>query len=112
MPALHGKVAIVTGASAGIGRGIALKLAAEGAHVVVSCRTAETGEALAQDIRSSGGSAQCITGDVLSVEQMRVLADRTMESRGKIDILVASAGGLAAATEAKVSASDTRTSPE
>jgi 3-oxoacyl-[acyl-carrier protein] reductase len=99
MAELDGKVAIVTGASGGIGRGIAFKLAEEGASVVVNGRTPATGEAAVRAIRERGGQAEFIRGDILSGADMRTLAQEAIARFGAIDILVASAGGVAAATE-------------
>src|SRR4051812_45459886 len=93
MLGLKDKVAIITGSTGGIGRGIALKLAAEGARVVVNGRSAETGARVVEEIRAAGGDAVFIAGDVLSLQEMRSLADRTVAQFGRIDILVASAGG-------------------
>ncbi|MBM3346643.1 MAG: SDR family oxidoreductase [Betaproteobacteria bacterium] len=99
MAALDGKIAIVAGASGGIGHGIALKLADEGATVIVNGRTRATGEAAVRTIRERGGRAEFIRGDILSGADMRALAQETIARFGAIDILVASAGGVAAATE-------------
>lgn len=96
MASLNGKVAIVTGASGGIGKGIAHKLAEEGAIVVVNGRRRATGEAVVQSIREGGGRADYIGGDILSGEAMRALAEQTIQRFGQIDILVASAGGQVA----------------
>src|SRR5262249_212227 len=93
MLGLKDKVAIVTGSTAGIGRGIALKLAAEGARVVINGRSEPPAAELVEEIRSAGGNAAFIAGDVLSLEEMRALAERTVAQFGRIDILVASAGG-------------------
>ena len=61
---LVGRVAIVTGAGQGVGEGIARKLAAEGATVVIAARRAETGDPVAAAIRADGGAAECIVTDV------------------------------------------------
>lgn len=106
MAALSGKIAIVTGASGGIGKGVALKLAEEGATVVVNGRTPETGNSVVRMIREQGGYAEFIHGDVLSAGQMRDMADQAVARFGRIDILVASGGGLAAASEADAARQD------
>lgn len=106
MSSLIGRVAIVTGASGGIGRGIALKLAEEGATVIVNGRTAATGLAVVQSIHERGGTAEYIAGDILSGEAMQALAQKTIERCGHIDILVASAGGLVAGRESDASKLD------
>ena len=68
---LAGRTAIVTGAGQGVGEGIALRLAAEGANVVVAARRAETGEPVAEAIRARGGSGVCIETDVSSRESVQ-----------------------------------------
>jgi 2-hydroxycyclohexanecarboxyl-CoA dehydrogenase len=93
MEGLQDKVAIVTGSNGGIGMGIALKLAAEGAKVVINGRDAAKGEAVVQEIRSHGGETSFIAGDVLSQSDMDRLVAKTIEIYGQIDIMVASAGG-------------------
>ncbi|MBP5182130.1 MAG: 3-oxoacyl-ACP reductase FabG [Lentisphaeria bacterium] len=82
---LEGKVALVTGASQGIGRAIALALAAEKAQVVVNCaHSKEKAESVAEEIRARGGSAQVYLCDVSDEEAVRKMFD----SLGKVDILV------------------------
>lgn len=99
MLGLDGKVTIVTGASGGIGRAIALKLAAAGGRVVVNGRSEAPGEAVAAEIRKAGGDATFIRGDVLDMNDMRDMASRTLARYGRIDSLVASAGGFSALEE-------------
>ena len=85
---LTGKVAIVTGASRGIGAAIAVALAEAGASVVVSSRKQESVEAVARQIRSSGGEALAVaahTGDAAAVE---ALVHAASEAYGGVDILV------------------------
>ncbi|MBC7528824.1 MAG: 3-oxoacyl-[acyl-carrier-protein] reductase [Chthonomonadaceae bacterium] len=90
---LAGKIAIVTGAGRGIGRGVALALAAEGASVVVNySRSAEAAEAVVNQITNMGGTAFAVQGDVASADDMNALAKITLEKYGKIDILVNNAG--------------------
>ncbi|MCH8992683.1 MAG: SDR family NAD(P)-dependent oxidoreductase, partial [Acidobacteria bacterium] len=70
---LRGKVAIVTGASSGIGEAAARALAAEGAHVVVAARRAERLAALVSDIEESGGTALAVPTDVTKRESVEAL---------------------------------------
>ena len=85
---LTGKTALVTGATAGIGYAVAVKLAAEGAEVVVHGRNAERGEKTVQDIENAGGKARFVAADVSDVNDVRRLADEA----GAVDILVNNAG--------------------
>jgi NAD(P)-dependent dehydrogenase (short-subunit alcohol dehydrogenase family) len=89
---LKRQVAIVTGASRGIGEAIALTLAGEGAAVVVNGRQAETINRVADEIRSRGGQALPVKADVSSSEQVNDMVAQTLESFQKIDILVNNAG--------------------
>jgi len=99
MGKLEGKVAIVTGAGQGIGRGITIALAREGAKVVVSSRTASRVESVRQEIIAAGGVAIGATCDVAHADQIRALVARTVTEFGAIDILVNNAQGFG--TEAK-----------
>jgi 2-deoxy-D-gluconate 3-dehydrogenase len=89
---LEGKVAIVTGGSKGIGRGIALAFARAGASVALAARGAEDLERTAADVEGEGGSALAIPTDVGDIEQIQRLVDRTVEAFGTVDILVNNAG--------------------
>jgi citronellol/citronellal dehydrogenase len=96
---LEGKVAIVTGASRGIGKAIAIALAKEGANVVVAARTEQEGGRLpgtihktADEIRALGRRALAIRTDVTKEESVEELATRTVQEFGAIDILVNNAG--------------------
>lgn len=96
---LEGKVAIVTGASRGIGKAIALALAREGADVVAAARTEEetgplpgTIHKTADEIRALGRRALAIKTDVTKEEQVAEMVTRTLEEFGRIDILVNNAG--------------------
>ncbi|MEM9707006.1 MAG: SDR family NAD(P)-dependent oxidoreductase [Pseudomonadota bacterium] len=89
-----GKIALVTGASRGIGRATALALATEGAHVLALARTIGGLEELDDDIRSVGGSASLIPCDLTSSEAINNLAPALAQRFEKIDILVLNAGVL------------------
>jgi citronellol/citronellal dehydrogenase len=96
---LEGKVAIVTGASRGIGKAIALALAQEGADVVVAARTEEekgplpgTIHKTAEEIRSLGRRSLAIKTDITKEEEVEEMVRRTLEEFGRIDILVNNAG--------------------
>jgi len=86
------KVAIVTGAGKGIGRAIALRLAAEGATVVVADVAAKDGEAVAAEIARQGGKGRALQADATKEADVNGLVRMTMEAHGRIDILVNNAG--------------------
>jgi 3-oxoacyl-[acyl-carrier protein] reductase len=90
---LSGKVAVVTGASRGIGAGIARRLAAQGARVVVNHRaSAEGAEAVAAGIREHGGEAMVIQADVSDNTEAQRLIKTTIDAWGDLHILVNNAG--------------------
>jgi 3-oxoacyl-[acyl-carrier protein] reductase len=89
---LKDKVAIVTGASRGIGRAIALKMAACGAKVVVSARSTEALESLVNEICQKGGEALSVPSDISSSADVERLFDAAVEAFGRVDILVNNAG--------------------
>lgn len=91
---LQGKIAIVTGAGAGIGRGIAERFAREGSSVVIAERDASTGESAAQAITSHGGKAFFVQTDVASEPQVQAMVERALDRYGKIDILCNNAAVL------------------
>jgi 3-oxoacyl-[acyl-carrier protein] reductase len=88
---LTGKLAIVTGASRGIGRGVAEVLAARGAHVVAAARGDNAADTVAA-IRASGGSAELVSLDVTDPASVEALVDGVLERHGRVDILVNNAG--------------------
>jgi 3-oxoacyl-[acyl-carrier protein] reductase len=102
---LSGRVVIVTGASKGIGRGIALRFGAVGCRVLVVARHGSEAEAVAAEIRGLGGEAKGFAADVRQVADMQAMAQAAVDSFGGIDILCANAGifpasPIAAMTEA------------
>ena len=93
MPKLNNKVAVVTGASKGIGAGIAKALAAEGASVVVNYASSKSGaDAVVAEIVKSGGKAIAIQGDVAKAHDVQRLFAETKKAFGTLDVLVKNAG--------------------
>jgi 3-oxoacyl-[acyl-carrier protein] reductase len=93
MSELMGKVAIVTGASKGIGAGIAKGLAAAGAAVVVNYRSSREGaDRVVADITDNGGKAIAVKADVSKAADVRRLFDETKKAFGSLDVLVNNAG--------------------
>jgi len=95
---LAGRIALVTGASRGIGRAIALKLALEGAHVIATARTVGGLDERDDDIRASGGTATLVPLDIKDFEGIDRLGTPIAERWGKLDILVGNAGILGSLT--------------
>src|SRR4051794_6331643 len=89
---LHGKVAIITGAANGIGRAIAERFGAEGAHVVVNDVGQAGAEVVAQAITAAGGSALAFVADVSDAAQVEALFEATLARFGTLDVLVNNAG--------------------
>lgn len=94
MGLLVGKVAIVTGAGRGLGRGEAIELAAQGAAVVVNELDAEVGQAVVDEITAAGGAAILDTGDVSDVDAAALLVGTAVSEFGQVDALVNNAGIL------------------
>jgi 3-oxoacyl-[acyl-carrier protein] reductase len=92
MTTLAGQVALITGATSGIGRGIAERLAAEGAAVCLVSRHADRSEAVAAAITARGGTAIGLAADVSDPAAMRSVVDACVERLGGLDIVVANAG--------------------
>ena len=91
---LEGKVAIVTGATAGMGRATAVLFAKEGAKVVVTGRNEERAQAVVDEIKGNGGEAIYVIVDASNVEDCKKIFDATIEAFGTVDILVNNAGML------------------
>jgi 3-oxoacyl-[acyl-carrier protein] reductase len=89
---IRGKTALVTGASQGIGRAIALGLAQEGARVLLVARSVEKLERLVQEIKASGGEAKAIPTDLSKGEELEGLLAR-IQSAGPIELFLANTGG-------------------
>ncbi len=89
---LKGKVAIVTGAGRGIGRGIAMRLAEAGADIAIADIINDNAEIVAEEIKALGRRAVALKTDVTSWEQVREMVDRTVKDLGSLDIAVNNAG--------------------
>ncbi len=92
MPELDDRVAIVTGASGGLGRAIAEAMARAGAKTVVAARRADKLAEVADGIAAAGGSALAVTCDVTDEDDVRRLFGAVDEAHGRLDILVNNAG--------------------
>ena len=98
---LHGRVAVVTGSSRGIGRAMALRLAREGASVVVTGKS-ETGtdklpgsiHTVVEEVEAAGGTALAVRVDVRHEDEVKAMVDATVERFGRLDILINNAGAL------------------
>jgi 3-oxoacyl-[acyl-carrier protein] reductase len=90
---LQDKIALVTGATANIGRAVALELAGRGARVVVNGRNAESGRAVVDEIAAAGGQAEFEPADLTDRSAVREMVARIAERHGRLDVLVASGAG-------------------
>lgn len=89
---IEGKVVVITGASSGLGEATARHLSAQGATVVLGARRAERIQALADELISNGGKALARTTDVTNYEQMKALVDTSVQTYGRIDVMINNAG--------------------
>ena len=103
MGLLDGKVAIVTGAGRGIGRGEAIELARQGASVVLSELDADAGQSVVDEIVAAGGHAVLNTGDCSDTDKARSLVRQAIDEYGQLDALVNNAGILRDRTLVKMS---------
>jgi NAD(P)-dependent dehydrogenase (short-subunit alcohol dehydrogenase family) len=92
MMKLSGKVAIITGASKGIGKGIAVRYAREGASVVLASRSMDLLASIAEQIHQGGGKALALEVDVRRHESVEAMVDKTVKQFGRLDIMVNNAG--------------------
>ncbi len=100
-PDLHGRVAVITGASRGIGKALALRLASEGADIVIAAKSEQSSDKLpgsihqtAEEVRALGTRALAVPTDVRSDDAVRNLIEKTIAEFGRIDILINNAGAL------------------
>src|ERR687895_1120692 len=98
---LNGKVAVVTGASSGIGEATVRALAAEGAAVVAGARRKERLDELVEEVARDGGRAIAVECDITDEEQAHDLVQKAVEEFGRIDILVNNAGVMLLSTVGK-----------
>ncbi|MCE7032561.1 SDR family NAD(P)-dependent oxidoreductase [Lysobacter sp. GX 14042] len=89
---LRGRTFVITGASSGLGRGVALKLAARGANVVLLARREALLGEIADQARAAGGAAIVVPGDVTQVRDMEALAEAALAPTGRIDVWINNAG--------------------
>jgi NAD(P)-dependent dehydrogenase (short-subunit alcohol dehydrogenase family) len=109
---LKNKVAIVTGASKGIGKAIAMSYAREGASVVLASRSLNILETIAQEIRTSGGEAMAVSVDIRNVESINDLVKKAVDRYGRLDLLVNNAGITMGGPSEDLSPEDWRTALE
>jgi short-subunit dehydrogenase len=95
--AFRGQVAIVTGASSGIGKALALQLAGQGAKVALAARRADLLEQVAAECRQGGGEALAVPTDISDEVQCRTLVEKTVAAFGQVDMLINNAGLAASA---------------
>ncbi|SCA57539.1 Short-chain dehydrogenase/reductase SDR [Candidatus Terasakiella magnetica] len=92
--ALDGKIALITGASRGIGRAVALRYAQEGAHVILVAKTVASLEEVDDEIQALGGSATLVPMDLRDFDKIDQMGQALYDRFGKLDILVGNAGFL------------------
>ena len=98
MGRLAGKVAIITGATSGMGRDTAYIFAAEGAKVVIVGRNEERAKKVVDKIKADGGEAMYVIADMSDLDNVGAIVDKTVEAYGTVDILYNNAGMLSLST--------------
>jgi 3-oxoacyl-[acyl-carrier protein] reductase len=98
LTSIAGRSAVVTGASKGVGKGIANVFCRNGGKVLVVSRNLEEAEAWAEELRCNGGTARGYAADVTRIGDMQMLADAAVAAHGGIDIRCANAGIFPQAT--------------
>ncbi|HSJ23154.1 MAG TPA: SDR family NAD(P)-dependent oxidoreductase [Longimicrobiales bacterium] len=86
------QVILITGSTDGLGREVAVRLAADGHHIIVHGRNRERGEAVVGEIEAAGGSAAFYAADLASLEEVRAFAGRVLDDYDRLDVLVNNAG--------------------
>nr|MCS5611356.1 SDR family NAD(P)-dependent oxidoreductase [Candidatus Poribacteria bacterium] len=89
---MEGKVAIITGASRGVGEATAMALSRNGVSVVLAARTLNDLERVSDEIQANGGDALVVRTDVTLLDQVQQLVDQTLDHHGKIDVLINNSG--------------------
>ncbi|HKX06541.1 MAG TPA: SDR family NAD(P)-dependent oxidoreductase, partial [Stellaceae bacterium] len=92
MFSLAGKTCVVTGASRGLGRGIALAFAEQGADVVLAARTKADLEKVGHEVEAKGRRAHLVTADITDLAQLQKIADAGVKAFGRVDVWVNNAG--------------------
>src|SRR5262245_45909485 len=92
MQSFRGKSVLITGASSGIGKATALRLASQGANLGLAARSLAALEELAAEVRSLGGHAQAIATDVTDSAQCQRAVEKSLAAFGKLDVVISSAG--------------------
>jgi NAD(P)-dependent dehydrogenase (short-subunit alcohol dehydrogenase family) len=96
---VDGKIALITGSTDGVGRQVAIRLAAEGVHVLIHGRDSGRAQRAVADIRAAGGRADYLIADLASLAEVRQLAESVQQRTDRLDILINNAGiGTAGAT--------------
>jgi NAD(P)-dependent dehydrogenase (short-subunit alcohol dehydrogenase family) len=106
MSSMNGKVAIVTGASSGIGRAAAIAFSKSGAKVVVVARRVEKGQETVQLVQAAGGEAMFIQADVTQAADVETMVKQTIEAYGRLDYAFNNAGSGASGKVADLSEAD------